>query len=113
MILVPALAVVQIMKLRAETEAMNAGSAKVRREMKFQCRENIETCELFMSRPLNPLGCDKILEHGQFCLYYRSVFCVSNYRDCFINEHLLASQNVQNYIQTSVESCKSDGRDEL
>jgi hypothetical protein len=78
MILVPALAVVQIMKLRAESEAQSAASINVRREMKFQCRENIETCELFMSRHLNPLGCDKILEHGQFCLYYRSVVCVSN-----------------------------------
>lgn len=72
MILVPALAVVQIMRLRAESEAKNAASVNVRREMNFQCRQNMETCELFMARHLNPLSCDKILEHGQFCLYNRS-----------------------------------------
>jgi len=113
MILVPALAVVQIMKLKAEREADNVASIKVRREMNFQCRENIETCELFMSRHLNPLDCDKILEHGQFCLYNQFVMSVSNSRDCFVNEHLLASQRVQGYIQNSLERCKSDGKDEL
>lgn len=41
------------------------------------------------------------------------VVSFSNYRDCFVNEHLLASQGVQDYIQTSLESCKSDGKDEL
>lgn len=69
MILVPALAVVQIWKVRLDEETKVAASLKVREEMNLQCQQFSDTCQLFTSIDDSPISCDKILEHGGFCLY--------------------------------------------
>ena len=68
MILVPALAVVQILKLRAEQSNSSTG-LKVRREVTLQCPELVETCQMFASNDDNTYECGKVLEYGQICLY--------------------------------------------
>lgn len=68
MILVPALAVVQILKLRAEQNS-DLTSLKVRRELNLQCRELVETCQMFASNGDSANECGKVLEYGKICLY--------------------------------------------
>jgi hypothetical protein len=69
MILVPALAVVQILKLRVEQEKNNSLALKVRQEVNLQCGELVETCQVFASGGGNVHECDKVIEYGQICLY--------------------------------------------
>lgn len=67
MILLPALAVVQIIQMRIENEAKNATALKARQEMNFQCQQIVDTCQLFTSNDENRFSCDKIIEYGEFC----------------------------------------------
>jgi hypothetical protein len=69
MILVPALAVVQILRLRVEQERNNATALRLRQEVNLQCQELVETCQAFASGDGNAHECDKLIEYGKICLY--------------------------------------------
>ena len=66
MILLPALAVVQILKLRQEEADNNSPRLRVRHEVNFQCQQLVDTCQIFESGGNN--GCSKVLEFGEVCL---------------------------------------------
>lgn len=65
----PALAVVQILKLRADQENNISTGLKARQDANLQCQELVETCQVFASSGDGMHGCDKVLEYGQICLY--------------------------------------------
>lgn len=65
----PALAVVQILKLRADQENNNSTGLRARQEANLQCQELVETCQVFASSGDGVHECGKVLEYGQICLY--------------------------------------------
>jgi len=119
MILVPALAVVQILwvndKLRAEHDAKRAVERLARREvLSLQCPEMVKECRRIQQFGADghSVSCQQVLEQGQLCLYNPSDAMIM-ISDCLLEGlTTLEEDNAQQTenLQLAMEFCKATSK---